>query len=84
MAKMTSGTQLITSVAAALTGATFNEVIIQNSPVSTQNVKIGDVSNQYFTLTPGAAITLDEVLLSGIFMATSTGSATVNWIGEAR
>lgn len=83
MAKMTSGTKLITSVAAALTG-TFNEVVIQNSPASAQNVKIGDTNNQHFTLTPGAAITLDDIELSAIFMATSTGSATVNWIGEAR
>lgn len=83
MAKMTSGTKLITSVAAALTG-TFNEVVIQNSPASTQSVKIGDTNNQYFTLTPGAALTLDDIELSSVFMATSTGSATVNWIGEAR
>lgn len=84
MAKMTSGTQLITSVATALSGDTFNEVIIQNSPVSTQNVKIGDTSHQYFTLSPGTAMTFDDIELSAIFLATTSGSATVNWIGEAR
>lgn len=84
MAKLVSGTQLITAVAAALDGDTFGEVVIQNSPSSSQNVKLGGSASQYFTLTPGAAFTLDDVDLSMIFMATSTGSATVNWIGEAR
>lgn len=86
MAKMVSGSQVVTTSAVQLnsgTSFTFGEVMIQNSPTGTQNAKIGTSLRQDLVLTPGAAITLEDIDISTIYALTTTGSATMNWYGEA-
>jgi hypothetical protein len=54
------------------------EVIVQNSPDSSNSVFVGDARYQEFELIAGASLTVPINDLSLVYVRTTTGTATVN------
>ncbi len=58
------------------------EVMIQASPTNVGNLIVGNVLNQYITLTPGQAITLPIISLTLIYIRMSAGTGVANWLAR--
>ena len=82
----TAGQKSLTTTVAAVLHADLScrGLSVQNDPSNTVNVLIGDSSNQYFVLVPGAALSLD-VSNANLVYAKNASSTTqsVNWIAVA-
>jgi hypothetical protein len=77
-----AGTKTATVTAAALGSSQMvSYLAIQSDPGNVANVVIGSSNAQYVELTPGAALTLENVDLDDIYVKTATGTATVNYLG---
>jgi hypothetical protein len=76
-----TGTLTASSTPAAIAGSTAcSAVIVQNDPGSAVNVGVGDSTNQYFQLRPAQAITIPCSNLNKVYVATASGTATVNFL----
>lgn len=58
------------------------EVLIQSDSSNAGNILVGNVDGQHIILTPGQSITLPIFSLSLIYVKTSTGTGSVNWIAR--
>lgn len=56
------------------------EVLLQNDPISTVNIVVGNASGSYVAITPGQSITVPINDLNDVWAGTLGGSATLNWI----
>ncbi len=55
-------------------------VVVQCDPGATNNVLVGDSSHQYFALKPGQAVTIPCSNTNLVYVATASGTSTVNFI----
>ena len=75
-----AGTLSATTTAAALGSQVCSAVLVQNDPGSSNNLLIGDSTNQYFSLKAGQACTIPCSNVSKVYAKTASGTATANWI----
>lgn len=80
---LATGQKTADTTAAALAGSTpCREVLIQNDSGSSNSVKVGNDTNQYIELSPGDAISLPIDNVSKVYVKTTAGTATVNWLAR--
>ena len=71
----------VSATPAALVAASFigcNEILLQNDPASTVNIRIGTVSGQYVSLVPGASLTIPVRVAGLVHHSTASATATLN------
>jgi hypothetical protein len=71
----------VSATPTALTAASFvgaNEILLQNDPASTVNIRIGTDSAQYVSLVPGASLTIPFRVAGKIYHSTASSTATLN------
>ena len=76
------GTLVATTTAAPLSTTTnaIQDVLIQNDPVNTVNVLVGNATTQNIKLVPGASASIEIDNVTKIFVKTESGTATVNYM----
>ena len=77
-----NGTLVATTTAAPLSTTTnaIQDVLIQNDPVNTVNVLVGNATTQNIKLVPGASASIEIDNVTKIFVKTESGTATVNYM----
>ena len=77
-----NGTLVATTTAAPLSTTTnaIQDVLIQNDPVNTVNVLVGNATIQNIKLVPGASASIEIDNVTKIFVKTESGTATVNYM----
>lgn len=75
-----AGTLAATTSAAALGSQKCIAVLVQADPANTQNILVGDSTNQYFVLQAGKAITIPCANVSEVYAKSASGTQNVNWI----
>lgn len=80
------GTQTATTTPGALNGGTSlscTEVYVQNDPGSVYNLYVGYNGAQPLVITPGSGTSLQISNVNLVYVKTSSGTATVNWLARA-
>ena len=76
--------QTVTSTKAVVTSVgTIVSVVLQNDAASTENVLLGDVTNQYIKIEAGKSIAFTVEDVSRFYVKTGSGTATLNIMGIA-
>jgi hypothetical protein len=68
----------VTTTPAALPSQVCNQAIIQADPGNTDNVLLGDSSNQYYVLQAGKAIALPCSNVNQLYRKSASGTQKVN------
>lgn len=83
-ARLTTGqlTGITTSATILHPTQACREVMIQSDPTNAGNLLVGNVINQFISLTPAQAITLPIGSLSVIYVKMSVGTGIANWLAR--
>lgn len=75
------GTHAATTTAAPLAATqAISKVLVQNDPASTVNLLVGNATSQSMKVVPGANIEIEVNDLAKVFVKTSSGTATANYL----
>ena len=69
-----------TTTAATLGSQPCIAVLVQADPGNSQNVLVGDSSNQYVVLQAGKSLVIPCSNVSLVYAKSSSGTQTVNWL----
>ncbi len=69
-----------TTTAAALGSQACLAVLVQADPANTQNVLLGDSSNQYLVLQAGKSLVVPCSNVAQVYARSVSGTQTVNWL----
>jgi hypothetical protein len=74
------GTLAATTTAAILGTQACKRLLVQADPNNTDDVFLGDATNQRFRLTPGYAVALDVTNANTVKGKSASGTQNINWI----
>lgn len=75
-----SGTTFVTTTAQALPSQGASSVLLQSANANTDTILFGSSTNQTMELSPGSSATITVSNLSLIYVVSSSGTPTLNWM----